>query len=1587
MNNFEETFSQWEFELYKFERDNGQALPESVKIAVILNEAKGPLQQHLRLLAGQSPTYNTVRTTIMEYYRATTAFNKLKQQTSSSVNTNHGGGTAPMDISAIKGKGKGYKGKGKYKGERQGKGYGRYKGERQGKGYGRHKGKEKGYKEYGKGPVGQGNPFSMKGQQKQEHKGRRKGAKGKRAQDKCYRCGQQGHIAREAPTATTEQHDTTYPWYEDPHGYDHCWWHSMSHQGQQLSLPAPYTAATHNTPTVQRISGVHCNEPIIIAHVHEGNAGQAINYSDIMVSTRVATHVCPPWFAQEFPIQTLTADKEPQLRTATDDEIKLYGYKWVYMRNVEGQPVVIPFYVCDVPQPIVSVSRLEEQGFELTFKEGQPTVRHAKGFNTTLVKTHGLYYVRTTVIPIPPNYTLQIQQTSEGTVAVIAPTTITTQGPEPIVGGNSDYWTYNNEGYLVRVHKRMRKALFSPYKTCPVPTNKLENYRRTIVTRLDEKNEDFEEQFQSLSPQQQKRVLQGQAWTGESWFKLKPGTTMPEATTTHKTQVDNKPSTRTTSSTSSSASLHFGQELQRKTTHKTQVDNKPSTRTTSLMSSSTPLHPGQELQRKTTHKTQMDNKPSTGTTSLTSSSAPLYTGTTSLTSSSTPLHPGQELQRKTATMTGRKMDSKPSRDITTSASASSKQEASTESTTFTPTHPSTTEASADTQLVPTSKSTTALQAQSTLEQTEAYRVQDSHMWTRPHIQPHDELYIPQQTQHEPDPERRVSFMNPKDGLNMTRFDDQWTSQQRRQTDKTWKGSTNFEEETGKRRGQKETAYQEEYSTDEEDTQQATKPEEGIKAAQQPTEQESIEHNLTRLPHRALCPICFESKVKANNRPTQKTSKLPVIQCDFAYIKGKHDKQVTPVSTLAVTSTATIVEDEQRQFTYLTQCIQMFLLIEEYLVSLLEATARTIGSNMTARQLPAYISKSQGIIGLLHRTIFNQIRRLTSQLNNNYKLNITNINHPWQLIRHAAYLLNRYAIHNDGNTSYFRRWNKEHKTPLLKFGEAVHYMVPHQTRFLGKDTMTSESIIGIQGKIIRTRTIGRQIEPDKDDGQLMGIINVPPWTPATPTEVLQPTMLVSAAKSTSTRERTITETHRTEDTTQTGLQSRYQQPQQTATTTPAQRETIVASPKATAPVNPSRRQPLPLPKRQQPEEIMQGSDPKQQRIAERQQPLQRPQDEQTPATRMTRRGETMTATSCEDEQEAETERILLEPTVYCTESLDKKTIKGTKYEIEHLLSSGVYSEVNINDLRPEQQATIIESRLVLRNEEDKIRARIEDKGYTEQIEDADTIYASTPIFCILRILLTLAMAAMIHSVRNIKAGDTSVAFLQSLAAISKLVQKAMRKERQNLAQILQDLDKRRLKSEPNVHMKRDGTACILVHKDDLLFIGQNKTVNELFTTIQSPHEPGQTMPPQGRGITNKGDHEISLSKDYTTTMLEEAGMTTYETATTPGTAANKASNDDNEDIPVNKEEHALYRIVGKLQRMTHTRPDLSFVTQELATANIRRFEKSKAHTESPTSFKGLQAHSTSENNTRKQQGSQQRSQEEQQFKKSIRRRAQ
>ena len=165
---FEESFTTWEFQLSRYEQDNNTLLPDTVKIAILLNETEGPLQQHLQLQAGNITTYAQIRSMVIECYRATASFTRLQAITSGSNSQ----GPAPMDVGATwYNKGKGKKGKRKGKGKyHKGNGYGnngnnyshnRYKG---GKG------------KYIQQPVGQG---TFKGQ---HGYGKRKGYsnKGKR---------------------------------------------------------------------------------------------------------------------------------------------------------------------------------------------------------------------------------------------------------------------------------------------------------------------------------------------------------------------------------------------------------------------------------------------------------------------------------------------------------------------------------------------------------------------------------------------------------------------------------------------------------------------------------------------------------------------------------------------------------------------------------------------------------------------------------------------------------------------------------------------------------------------------------------------------------------------------------------------------------------------------------------------------------------------------------------------------------------------------------------------------------------------------------------------------------------------------------------------------------------------------------------------------------------------------------------------------------------------------------------------------------------------------------------------------------------
>ena len=306
-------------------------------------------------------------------------------------------------------------------------------------------------------------------------------------------------------------------------------------------------------------------------------------------------------------------------------------------------------------------------------------------------------------------------------------------------------------------------------------------------------------------------------------------------------------------------------------------------------------------------------------------------------------------------------------------------------------------------------------------------------------------------------------------------------------------------------------------------------------------------------------------------------------------------------------------------------------------------------------------------------------------------------------------------------------------------------------------------------------------------------------------------------------------------------------------------------------------------------------------------------------------------------------MLQEPFVYDNEGVDPlKVQQGMKKEAQSMKTQGVFPEMNYNDVPEEHKYKVIESKWVSKPKQEEARCRIAAKGYLETIQDLDNIYASTPIFGILRILLTMAQ----HNHWTIQAGDVSTAFLHAPAPADNLymwpppelypsghntttawklnkaiygLRSSPKSWQDHFAQVLQQMGLSRLTSEPNVYRNNEQTMFVMVYVDDLLFLGQQQEVDKTFKEVQKhvllrPTGTlgiGQTIQFLGRDVHNNGDFfEVSLKPEYITTLLKETKMEASNPASAPGTATLKQST--NDDAPLDAQEHADYRrAVGKL----------------------------------------------------------------------------
>ena len=129
---------------------------------------------------------------------------------------------------------------------------------------------------------------------------------------------------------------------------------------------------------------------------------------------------------------------------------------------------------------------------------------------------------------------------------------------------------------------------------------------------------------------------------------------------------------------------------------------------------------------------------------------------------------------------------------------------------------------------------------------------------------------------------------------------------------------------------------------------------------------------------------------------------------------------------------------------------------------------------------------------------------------------------------------------------------------------------------------------------------------------------------------------------------------------------------------------------------------------------------------------------------------------------------------------------------------------------------------------------------------------------------------------------------------------------------------------------------MLYVDDLLFVGETQAINNIFNKKQEKMllratgeaSPGNTISSLGRKITNKGDHfDISLDDEYVDNIFHEMKLSKCNPATATETTAGKANIEDEQLL--DQQEHQQFRqLVGNLQWLAYTRPDISYATRNL-----------------------------------------------------------
>ena len=304
-------------------------VPDQVKKACIISNTPEPLKTRLQLNVAELGNFNALRVATEDYLRSRRIF-----KTTSAGNT-HGEVSMEVDAVSRKGKGKEKSGKGK-KGGKKGKE------SHPGKGY---------------------------GETTTEHS---------RFEGECRNCGKYGHKAADC-WYKQQQHKPQGKGKGTGKSKSKVTEISESDSSKQVDETwTPNTSAQQ--PNLSQVNTIGCaDEGLWIFSLEDSKKRRyTVNWEDqscnkteeheLMIDSGCFGHVCPPWFAPQFPMVSST---NVEAVAANNVALQHYGQKVVYghvMTNTGRLMLIqITLDVMNVRKPLLSTSALKHRGVTIIF--------------------------------------------------------------------------------------------------------------------------------------------------------------------------------------------------------------------------------------------------------------------------------------------------------------------------------------------------------------------------------------------------------------------------------------------------------------------------------------------------------------------------------------------------------------------------------------------------------------------------------------------------------------------------------------------------------------------------------------------------------------------------------------------------------------------------------------------------------------------------------------------------------------------------------------------------------------------------------------------------------------------------------------------------------------------------------------------------------------------------------------------------------------------------------------------------------------------------------------------------------------------